>query len=157
MEFFWEANTVRDGQDFFHFLWNLKVEYCDLKNPPLVLIIIQMNPVHTPKSLFLKDYFNIITVSSYLTFKYQENNIEMMAPCTNVRNLMCEELFSPVTVAMQSKVCTVIYHSDTGIVCLNLTYLPKQSYQTWIDMMKETYESGGTHIGLHWSKLLYKK
>jgi hypothetical protein len=74
-----------------------------------------------PKSLFLKYYFHVIIVSSYLTLKYQENGTEMIAPCITVRNVMGKALCSPVTVAMQSKVCSVFYYSNSGIVCLNLT------------------------------------
>jgi hypothetical protein len=75
---YWEG-ICSATQEISSTLWNLKAHHRTHKHRPLVFIISQMNPVHTPSYLF-KIHFNIIlsftSVSSYLSlsFKFSYQN-----------------------------------------------------------------------------------
>jgi len=59
----WEANRFSARKESPRILWNLKVQYWIHEWPPLVPILSQLDPVHTPTSNFLKIHLNIILLS----------------------------------------------------------------------------------------------
>jgi len=67
----WEANWFAASQEIPRISRNPKVHYRIHKRPPRVQILIQINPVHIPKTHFLKTYFNIILNAwSKITLQY---------------------------------------------------------------------------------------
>jgi hypothetical protein len=54
----WESDSSSASQEK-RILWNTKVHCRIHKNPPLVPIVSQMNPIHTFQAYFCKFYFNI--------------------------------------------------------------------------------------------------
>ena len=59
----WEANRFATSQEITRISWNPKVHYLIHKFPPPVLILNQLDPVHTLTSHFLKIHLNIILPS----------------------------------------------------------------------------------------------
>jgi hypothetical protein len=55
-----EVANCEATQELAKILWKLKVHYHVHKNPPLVPILSQINPVHTPSSHLSMTHFNII-------------------------------------------------------------------------------------------------
>ena len=65
-----ETNRFSASQEILRVLCNPKVHYRIYKYPPTVLILSQIDPIHTPQSNFLKFPLNIILLSMHLSPKW---------------------------------------------------------------------------------------
>ena len=80
----WEANRFSASQEIPHILWNPKVHYHIHKCPPPVHILSQLDPVHTPKSHFLKSNLNIFLPSMSRSPKWFSLRFPHQIPAYNV-------------------------------------------------------------------------
>ena len=60
----WEANRFSASQEISRILWSPKVHHRVHKCLPIVIILSQINPVHTPTSYFLNTHLSIILPSA---------------------------------------------------------------------------------------------
>ena len=81
----WKVNRFSASQEIPHILWNLKVHYQSHKCPPPVLILSQLDPVHTPTYYFLKNHLNNTFPSMSgspkwsLSFRFPHQNLYILS------------------------------------------------------------------------------
>jgi hypothetical protein len=87
----WEANRFAASQEIPRILWNSKVHYCILKFPPLVPVLSQFDPVHTPTYHLLNIHLNNILPSTpgspkwSLSLRFPHQNPLFTSPLPHTR------------------------------------------------------------------------
>ena len=91
----WEANRFAASQEIPRILWNPKIHYRIHKCPPPVPLLSQFNPVHTPRSHFLKINLNITFPSApgspqwSISLRFPHQNPVHASPLHHTRHMPC--------------------------------------------------------------------
>ena len=83
----WEANRFSVSEEIPRISWNAMVRYRVHKYMPLVPILSQLDPIHTPTSYFLKIHLNIILPSmpGSLSLRFPHQKPEYTSPLPHTR------------------------------------------------------------------------
>jgi hypothetical protein len=104
----WEAANCAATQELPSILWNLKVQYCVQKSPPLVPILSQINPVHT-----IQFYLRFILILfTYLRLRLPSS----LFPSGFPTNILHAFFFAPIRVTCSAHLILIYL-----IIIINLT------------------------------------
>ena len=102
----WKANRFSASQEIPRILWNPKVHYRIHKCRPPVRILNQIDPVHTPKSHFLKIH---LILSSHLRLGLPNGLFRSGFPT----NTLCTPLSSPIRATCPSHLIRLDFTTRT--------------------------------------------
>jgi len=135
----WEASRFSASQEIPRILWNPKCHYRTHKCPPRILILSQLDSLHTPTTHFLKIHLNIILPSTpgyskwSLSIRFPRHNSVYTSPIPHSRYMPrsshCSRFDDPNNIwrGVQSIKLLIMYSSPIHCynVLLVLKYLPQ--------------------------------
>ena len=131
----WEVNTFSASKSIFSMLWNQKIHHRNRKNPPIVLFLRRMYPIHTLSSCSYKIHFNISLPSKsrsskwFLSFRIY-NQISI---CISLLPILATWLVHPILLEFITWIIFgkghILLCSDTPLVCTDSW---TQKYGLWI-------------------------